>query len=161
MADVNRVVLVGRLTKDAELKYTTNTNLAITRFSIAVNARRKQEDQWVDEASFFDITLFGKQGETLHNYLQKGKQVAVEGQLRQDRWEQDGQMRSRVYVLADNIMLLGGGNNDQGGERGASFQQGSDFKSQQAPASRPKSNTRSSSPSSMPPPVDFEDDIPF
>ncbi|NIZ47497.1 single-stranded DNA-binding protein [Entomospira nematocerorum] len=158
MADVNQVVLIGRLTKDAELKYTTNTNLAITRFSIAVNARRKQEDQWVDEASFFDITIFGKQGETLHNYLQKGKQVAVEGQLRQDRWEQDGQMRSRVYVLADNIMLLGGVSNDHTGDRGTSFGQSNDFK-QQAPASRPKNGGRSTSP--MAPPVDFEDDIPF
>jgi len=106
MKDVNIVVLVGRLTRDAELKY-TNSGMAICRFSVAVNRSRKQGDQWVEEASFFDVDYWGKGGEAVNQYLVKGKQVAVEGELRQDRWEQDGQSRSKVIIAANNVQLLG------------------------------------------------------
>jgi single-strand DNA-binding protein len=107
MADINRVILVGRLTRNAELKY-TNSGSAVSRFGIAVNQRRKKDDQWVDEASFFDVVVWGKTAESLNQYLLKGKQIGVEGQLRQDRWEQDGQSRSKVEIVATNIQLLGG-----------------------------------------------------
>ena len=86
MADLNHVTLIGRLTRDAELKYTPG-GLAISSFSIAVNRRRKNGDQWIDEVSYFDINLYGKAAESLKQYLLKGKQVAVDGELRQDRWE--------------------------------------------------------------------------
>lgn len=108
MADLNHVVLIGRLTRDAELKYTANGQ-AVCKFSIAVNRRKKSGDQWVDEANFFDIVLWGRQGESLNQYLVKGKLIGVDGELRQDRWEQDGQNRSKVEVVANNIQLLGGG----------------------------------------------------
>ena len=108
MADINQVVLIGRLTRDAELKY-TSAGQAVCKFSIAVNRRKKTGDQWVDEPNFFDIVLWGRQGETLNQYLIKGKQVGIEGELRQDRWEQDGQNRSRVEIVANNLQLLGGG----------------------------------------------------
>jgi single-strand DNA-binding protein len=108
MADINHVVLVGRLTRDAELKYTAGGQ-AVCKFSVAVNRRRKSGDQWVDEANFFDIVLWGRQGESINQYLVKGKVVGVEGELRQDRWEQDGQNRSKVEIVASNIQLLGGG----------------------------------------------------
>jgi single-strand DNA-binding protein len=107
MADVNHVILIGRLTRDAELKYTSG-GMAVCKFAIAVNKRRKHGEQWVDEANFFDIVLWGKQGESLNQYLVKGKQVAVEGELHQNRWEQDGQSRSKVEVNANNVQLLGG-----------------------------------------------------
>jgi len=107
MADINQVVLVGRLTRDAELKY-TNTGTAVCKMSIAVNRRRKSNDQWINEAYFFDIVLWGKIGEALSQYLVKGKQVGVVGELRQNKWEQDGQPRSKVEVVASNIQLLGG-----------------------------------------------------
>ncbi len=107
MADINHVVLVGRLTRNAELKYTTS-GAAVSKFSIAINQRRKRDDQWVDESHFFDIVLWGKSAESLNQYLVKGKQVGIEGQLRQDRWEQEGQSRSRVEIFATNVMLLGG-----------------------------------------------------
>ena len=106
MADVNHVVLIGRLTRDAELKYTAGGQ-AVCKFSVAVNRRRKQGDQWIDEPNFFDIVVWGRQGETLNQYLVKGKQVGVDGELRQDRWEQDGQNRSRVEIVANNLQLLG------------------------------------------------------
>jgi single-strand DNA-binding protein len=108
MADVNHVVLIGRLTRDAELKYTAGGQ-AVCNFSLAINRRRKNGDQWVDEANFFDITAWGHQGEALKQYLVKGKQIGVEGELRQDRWEQDGQNRSKVVIVANNIQLLGSG----------------------------------------------------
>lgn len=154
MADINRTVLVGRLTRDCELKYTPNTNLPVTKLSIAVNSRRKQDNEWVDDANFFDITLFGKQGEALNKYLLKGKQIAIEGQLRQDRWEQDGQTRSRVHIIADNIMLLAG-NSNEGNERNtlSSIQRSN----QNSPPLQEQSNKSKN----IAPPVDFEDDIPF
>lgn len=107
MADINRVVLVGRLTRDAELKY-ISSGTAVCKFSLASNRRKKSGDEWVDEVSFFDIILWGRQGESLNQYLVKGKQVGVEGELRQNRWEQDGQSRSRVEIVALNVQLLGG-----------------------------------------------------
>ena len=108
MADLNHVSLIGRLTRDSELKYTASGQ-AVCKFAIAVNRRRKSGDQWVDEPNFFDIVLWGRQGESLSQYLIKGKQVGIDGELRQDRWEQDGQNRSRVEVIANNLQLLGGG----------------------------------------------------
>ncbi|MDR0760402.1 MAG: single-stranded DNA-binding protein [Treponema sp.] len=114
MADINHVVLVGRLTRDAELKYTAGGQ-AVCKFSLAINRRRKSGDQWVDEANFFDIVLWGRQGESLNQYLVKGKQVGIDGELRQDRWEQDGQNRSKVEIVANNIQLLGGGPGGAGG----------------------------------------------
>jgi single-strand DNA-binding protein len=107
MVDLNHVVLIGRLTRDAELKYTANGQ-AVCKFSIAVNRSKKNGDQWVDEPNFFDIVLWGRQGETLNQYLVKGKLIGVDGELRQDRWEQDGQNRSKVEIVAKNLQLLGG-----------------------------------------------------
>ncbi|MEL3906023.1 MAG: single-stranded DNA-binding protein [Treponema sp.] len=107
MADINHVVLVGRLTRDAELKYTSG-GAAVCKFSIAINRRRKNGEEWTEEVHYFDIVLWGRQGETLNQYLVKGKQVAIEGELRQNRWEQDGQPRSKIEIVANNIQLLGG-----------------------------------------------------
>ena len=118
MADINRVVLVGRLTRDAELKYTAGGQ-AVCKFSVAINRRRKNGDQWEDEPNYFDVVLWGRQGEALNQYLLKGKSVGVDGELRQDRWQQDGQNRSKVEIVANNIQLLGGspgsGNAGSGG----------------------------------------------
>lgn len=107
MADINHVVLVGRLTRDAELKY-INTGTAVSKFSIALNKRKKVNDQWTEEAHFFNVVVWGKVAEALDPYLKKGKQVGIDGELRQSRWEQDGQPRSRIEIVANNIQLLGG-----------------------------------------------------
>ena len=113
MALINSVVLVGNLTRDAEIRYFNNGN-AIVKFSIAQNRRKKVGDAWQDEAMYFDISFGGKGAEAVHKYLTKGKQVAVQGELRQDRWEQDGQARSKVLVSCFELQLLGGG---PGGDR--------------------------------------------
>ena len=114
MVDLNHVVLIGRLTRDAELKSIASGQM-VCKFSIAVNRRRKNGDQWEDEANFFDIVVWGRQGESLHQYLLKGKMIAVDGELRQDRWQQDGQNRSKVEIVANQIQLLGGNSGSGGG----------------------------------------------
>jgi single-strand DNA-binding protein len=114
MSDVNHVILIGRLTRDAELKQAGGSS--ICKFALAVNRRVKHGDQWQDEASFFDCDYWGKGGEAVAKYLTKGKQVAIEGSLKQDRWQDsDGKARSAIRVNADNVQLLGG---DKGGANG-------------------------------------------
>ncbi|MCI6912159.1 MAG: single-stranded DNA-binding protein [Treponema succinifaciens] len=105
-SDINSVVIVGRLTRDAELRY-LNSGTAVASISIAVNRSKKDGDQWISEANFFDVSYFGKGAEGIKPYLTKGTQIAVQGSLRQDRWEKDGQKFSRVNILADSIELLG------------------------------------------------------
>ena len=106
MADINNVVLVGRLTRNAELKF-TNSGFAISNIGLAVNRRVKKDDGYVDEVDFIDITLWGKQAESLNSYLVKGKQIGVTGELRQNRYEKDGKSHSKIFVSANNIQLLG------------------------------------------------------
>ena len=105
-SDINSVVIVGRLTRDAKLRY-LNSGTAVASISIAVNRSKKDGDQWISEANFFDVSYFGKGAEGIKPYLTKGTQIAVQGSLRQDRWEKDGQKFSRVNILADSIELLG------------------------------------------------------
>lgn len=107
MNNFNVVILEGNLTRGCEMKYSAG-GLAIGKFALAVNASRKQGEQWVDEASFIDCTVFGKTAESLNQYLLKGQHIILEGKLKQDRWEQDGQTRSRVVVNVDKINLVGG-----------------------------------------------------
>ena len=143
MVDINHVVLIGRLTRDAELK-SLASGQAVCKFSIAVNRRRKSGDNWEDEPNFFDIVVWGRQGESLHQYLVKGKMVCVDGELKQDRWQQDGQNRSKVEIVATNIQLLGGNPGSSGGTYAGSGRSGAAPQSEQAPAED-----------------SFADDIPF
>lgn len=122
MTDLNHVVLIGRLTRDLgsdekNFGYVGN-GMARANVSIAVNRSKKNGDQWIDEVSYFDITIWGKTAENLKPYLTKGKQICVEGHLKQDRWEKDGQKFSKVSIIADNVQLLGG-KSDGGQSSGA------------------------------------------
>lgn len=105
--DINSVVLIGRLTRDSELKFLAN-GTAVGRFSLAVNRIKGSGDQREEEVSFFEVTLWGKTAETLNPYLTKGRQVCITGELRQSRWEQDGQSRSKIEIVANSVQLLGG-----------------------------------------------------
>ena len=112
MTDTNHVVLVGRLTKDLgtderSFGYVANGQ-ARANISIAVNRSRKNGDQWIDEVNYFDVTIWGKTAENLKPYLTKGKQIIIDGYLKQDRWEKDGQKFSKVTVVANNVQLIGG-----------------------------------------------------
>ncbi len=162
--DINKVLPVGRLTRDAELMY-TNSGFALCKFSLAVNRRRKQGEQWVDEANFFDINLWGRRGESVNSYLTKGTQVAVEGQLRQERWEQDGQKRSKITIEAVNIQLLGGRSEGSSYNQGApagGYGGGQSYQKQPSRQNGPGSQSfESYTPPSQPMQDDYEDDIPF
>ena len=161
MADINHVVLVGRLTRDAELK-SIASGQAVCKFSIAVNRRRKNGDQWEDEPNFFDIVVWGRQGESLHQYLIKGKMVAVDGELKQDRWQQDGQNRSKVEVIANYLQLLGGnpGGNAGGGSNG--YNSGGSNGNYSGGHNPPAQNQGQSwQGQGAPAKDDFADDIPF
>lgn len=108
MADINTATLIGRLTRDEELKYTPG-GMAIGNISVAINRKVKKGQEWVDESNFFDVVIFGKQAENLKQYLTKGKQVGITGFLKQERWtDQNGMARSAVKIYAEDIQLLGG-----------------------------------------------------
>lgn len=108
--DINSITIVGRLTKDCDLAYTTG-GTAVGKFSIACN-RMKGKDGSVP-VDYFDVALFGKQAESLKQYLVKGKQVAIQGKLQQDRWKgKDGTNHSKVSIVADTVQLIGGVKSD-------------------------------------------------
>jgi single-strand DNA-binding protein len=113
--DINHVFEIGRLTRDAEVTYTPG-GMPVGKISIAVNRHVKKGQEWVDETNYFDVSLFGKQAEGLKPYLTKGKQIAIDGYLKQDRWQDQttGQNRSAVKIVANDIQLLGG---RDGGQR--------------------------------------------
>ena len=115
MADLNKVILIGRTTHEIDERsfgYTTG-GTARLNISIAVNRREKRNGEWADRVSYFDVTIWGKTAENIKSYLHKGKQIAVEGYLDQQRWEKDGQKYSKVCIIADNVQLLGGRDNGQ------------------------------------------------
>lgn len=108
MSDYNHVGIIGRLTRDAEIKYTAN-GTAVCNFSIACNKSippKNEGDKWENEVSYFDVTLWGKKAEGKAKYLTKGVQVLVDGELKQDRWEQDGHARSKVEITAHSIDII-------------------------------------------------------
>lgn len=103
MANLNRVVVSGNLTRDAQLRTTTG-GTSILSFTVAVNERRKDG---TEEASFLDCVMFNS--ERIATYLTKGRKVGISGRLRQSRWEQDGQKRSRVEIIADSVEFFDSG----------------------------------------------------
>ena len=116
MAAINRVVLVGNLTRDPELRHTPS-GMAVCSLRLAVNTRRKDETgQWVDKPNYFDITVWGNQGERCAQYLSKGRPVGIDGRLEWREWETpEGNTRQAVDVVADTVQFLGGRGDGEGG----------------------------------------------
>ena len=108
MASFNRVILVGNLTRDIELRYIPS-GMAVTEISLAVNDRRKSANgDWVEETTFVDVTLWGRTAEVASEYLSKGSSILVEGRLKLDKWEtDDGQKRSKLRVIGEKMQMLG------------------------------------------------------
>ena len=143
MASFNKVILVGNLTRDPQVKYTTG-GTAVTEIGLAVNRRwlDKQSNQWKDETTFVDITLWGRTAEIAGEYLSKGKSVLIEGRLQLDTWDdkESGQKRSKLRVVGENMTMLGskgdgpssGGGSAASGNSGAGRQ--SSPKASNAPA---------------------------
>ena len=146
MASYNRVVLMGNLTRDVELRYTPS-GTAVTDIALAVNERVKKNDQWSDEVHFFDVTLWGRTAEIAGEYLSKGSPVLIEGRLKHDRWEQDGQKRSKVKIVGEKMQMLG----SKGGGGGSAPRPHNSNSNQQT-------QTQTAAPAQSAPP---DDEVPF
>ncbi len=121
MANINRVILTGNLTRDPELKSTAG-GLSICALRIATNTRRKnsQSGEWEEKPNYVSVTIFGRQGENAAQYLSKGRPVAIDGRLEWREWQsQSGEKREALEVIADNVQFLGGRDDGGGGGGGA------------------------------------------
>jgi single-strand DNA-binding protein len=163
MASFNRVILLGNITRDIEVKY-LQSGMAVTEIGLAVNDRRKnQAGEWVEETTFVDVTLWGRTAEVAGEYLSKGSPVLIEGRLKLDQWEKDGQKHSKLRVTGERMQMVGskgGGGGGGGGGRGPNqnFDDGGDYS--EAPAGPPaRSSQRAAAPAPPPPPT--QDEIPF
>lgn len=118
MASYNRVILVGNLTRDPEIKYIPS-GTAVSEIGLAVNDRVKKGNDWVDETTFVDVTLWGRTAEVANEYLSKGSSILIEGRLKLDTWEKDGQKRSKMRIVAEKMQMLGGKGGGGGGRSGS------------------------------------------
>ena len=158
---INRVVISGNLTRDPELRR-TQSGMAILGLGVAVNDRRRnsQTGEWEDYPNYIDCTIFGPRGEALANILTKGMKVAIEGKLRWSQWERDGQKRSKIEVIVDELEFMTSRNGGQGGYQGGGYQGG------QGGTDASQYGASAQAPASAAPQIDasssvYDDDIPF
>lgn len=154
MASFNKVILVGNVTRDPELRY-ISSGTAVTDIGLAVNDRRKNaQGEWVEETTFVDVTLWGRTAEVAGEYVSKGSPLLIEGRLKLDQWEKDGKKNSKLRVVCDRMQLLGsrgGGDGARPKARIASGKAGGDTFDQS-----PSYDESEAGPS-----VGTDDDIPF
>ena len=173
MASFNRVVLMGNLTRDPEVRYTTG-GTAVTDVSLAINRYRtdKNTNQRIEETTFVEVTLWGRTAEIAGEYLGKGRPVLIEGRLQQDQWEdkETGQKRSKLKVVGESMQLLGGrdgGGSDAGGGGGAPRQQPAPSYDSAPPQASSAPPPTGATPGGRPPEESFYDspgtggDVPF
>jgi len=159
MASYNRVILMGNITRDIEVKY-LQSGMAVAEVGLAVNDRRKDNKtgQWVDETTFVDCTMWGRTAEIAAEYLGKGSPILIEGRLKLDQWETEGQKRSKLRVVVDRMQMVGAKGGGGGGGKGQSgppqFDESEYSGHSEEPAPRREAPARSNS---GPP----EDEIPF
>lgn len=150
MASFNKVILAGNLTRDPELRYTPS-GMAIARIGIAMNRKWKSETgEMKEEVTFVDVDAFGKQAETIGQYLKKGRPILIEGRLRYEQWEdkQTQQKRSRLGVVLESFQFLDSGNRGEGGAPGGA-------PSRPASVAKPPAATEEDGPPAE------QDDVPF
>ncbi len=163
---INRVIISGNLTRDPELR-STASGLPVLGFGVAVNDRRKnqQTGEWEDYPNFIDCTMFGTRAQNLSQYLAKGAKVAIEGKLRWSQWERDGQKRSKIEVIVDELEFMSSRNSDA-----SSYNSESSYaaptQSQAAPAAPVVQKESAESAAPAKPEIDFnnsayDSDIPF
>lgn len=161
MASFNRVILMGNLTRDVEIKY-LQSGTAVAEVGLAVNDKRKdaQTGQWIEEVTFVDCTLWGRTAEIAGEYLSKGSPVLIEGRLKLHQWESEGQKRSKLRVVCENMRMVGGkGGGGRGQSGGAPQYDESEFSgsSSDEPAPRRSAPARAATTAAPPP----DDEIPF
>ena len=152
---INRVIVSGNLTRDPELRSTAG-GLAVLGFGVAVNDRRKnqQTGEWEDYPNFIDCTMFGARAEALSRYLNKGTKVSIEGKLRWSQWEREGQKRSKIEVIVDELEFMSsrGDSSSYGGGMGGGYSAPAPAAPAYAPAPAPVVDASSSV---------YDEDIPF
>ncbi|TVP75212.1 MAG: single-stranded DNA-binding protein [Puniceicoccaceae bacterium] len=159
MASFNKVILMGNLTRDPELRV-TSSGLSICKLGLAVSRYYTTKDgEKKEETTFVDIDAFGRQAETISKYMRKGRPIFVEGRLRLDQWEsKEGEKRSKLGVVLDNFQFIGG-RDDNDNESGGSSSGGGGYEDASPPARRPK---QSSAPAPDGADEDvLDDDVPF
>lgn len=158
MASVNKVILIGNVTRDPEVKFTPKGS-AVTDVGLAINRNYTLENgEKREEVTFIDVELWGRLAEIAGEYAKKGRPVYIEGRLRMESWEDkaSGQKRSRLKVVGENLQLLGSRPGGSGGGEGESSYERSEQRPQQRPApARPPQRQAD------PPPAEGDDDIPF
>ena len=152
---INRVIVSGNLTRDPELRSTAG-GMPVLGFGVAVNDRRKnqQTGEWEDYPNFIDCTMFGARAEALSRYLNKGTKVSIEGKLRWSQWEREGQKRSKIEVIVDELEFMSsrGDSSSYGGGMGGGYSAPAPAAPAYAPAPAPVVNASSSV---------YDEDIPF
>ena len=152
---INRVIISGNLTRDPELR-STASGMPVLGFGVAVNDRRKnqQTGEWEDYPNFIDCTMFGARAEALSRYLNKGTKVSIEGKLRWSQWEREGQKRSKIEVIVDELEFMSsrGDSSSYGGGMGGGYSAPTPSAPAYAPAPAPVVNASSSV---------YDEDIPF
>ena len=152
---INRVIISGNLTRDPELRSTAG-GMPVLGFGVAVNDRRKnqQTGEWEDYPNFIDCTMFGARAEALSRYLNKGTKVSIEGKLRWSQWEREGQKRSKIEVIVDELEFMSsrGDSSSYGGGMGGGYSAPAPAAPAFAPAPAPVVDASSSV---------YDEDIPF
>ncbi len=166
MASFNKVILMGNLTRDPEMRVTPG-GFSICKFTVAVNRKFKSQDgQEKEEVAFIDVDSFGKQAEVISKFFGKGKPILVEGRLRQDKWDDktSGEKRSKLMVILEGFSFVGGGRGEGGGEGGedGGASAGPNY-NQSAPAPRAPARGNAPAAASRPPPPGdhIDEDVPF
>src|SRR5262245_12468162 len=160
MASFNRVILLGNLTRDVEVRY-LQSGTAVADVGLAVNDRRKgQNGEWIEETTFVDVTLWGRTAEVAGEYLGKGSPILIEGRLKYDTWEKDGEKRSKLSVVCERMAMVRATGGGGGGSRGPNQNFGVGGEYGDAPSGPPaRGGQRSGAPSA--PPLPTQDEIPF
>jgi single-strand DNA-binding protein len=173
MANFNKVILVGNLTRDPELSYLPNSQTPVVEVGIAVNRTwRGQDGQQREETTFVDCSAYGRQAEVINQYMRKGRPLMIEGRLKLSQWEtQDGQRRSKLRVVIENFQFLGGRDDGGGGGGGGGgYRQDDNYSQQRRSQPQRQSKPRQQQPPrdqyDEPVPPDYDDgggneDIPF
>ena len=159
---INRVIISGNLTRDPELRQ-TQSGMAVLSFGVAVNDRRKNPStgEWEDYPNFVDCTMFGARANSLANYLSKGTKVSIEGKLRWSQWERDGQKRSKLEVIVDELEFMSSRNSNGGGSSYGGDTYGNQGYSAPAPAYSAPAAAAPAAPVIDASSSVYDDDIPF
>ena len=164
MSSFNKVMIMGNITRDVELRYTPK-GTAVTDLGVACNRRIKQGEEWVDETTFVDVTVWGSSAEFVSKYFSKGKSIFIEGRLQMDTWtdQQSGKQRYKLKVIGENVQFAG--SNTSGGGGGGGQQQERPQQSapqqQQQQAPQQQQQQQGASPAAPNANFDDDDDIPF